>query len=245
VSPWRRERALELHIGAATRTTLPQRVDALVAQFEHRLDALAARPGSAIVCVVGGDALRYAVLPWHAQLSGAASRQLVAEQVFRETYGEAARAWSVVCEPAGRYGASALACAIDRVLLDRLEAVLRPRRQVLASVQPSLMHAFNPVRRSIVADRFWFVLDEPQGLTLLLMTAAGPQHVMQPPAGAALGPLLDREWFALGLDGERAPVYRVAAGAEHVRRACGDAAGWHVTDLAPRAMAPAPSLQAA
>jgi hypothetical protein len=245
VSRWRPEHCVELHIGGAGRPGAAQRVDALVAEFERQVATIEPRAFATVACVVGGDAVRCAVLAWQAELSSAAARQAVAEQVFRETYGEPARDWTVVCEPAERYGAATLACAIDSTLLDRLDAVLRPRRKTLVSLQPSLIHAFNQVRRSIDVDRFWFVLVEPQGMTLLLTTPGGPLHVMQPPNGTALGALLDREWFALGIEGDRVPVYRCAAGDVDVGVACGGTAGWRVIDLPTPAIGAAPMRPAA
>ena len=243
MSPWLPDR-VELRLGdgparGSARQPGPQRIDVLIADFEQNLEARALRRGTRLRCIVAGDAVRYAVVPWHAELSSPDQRQRLTEQCFRETYGEVARDWTV-CQYTERYAAATLACAIDTSLLDRLDALAQARGLSLVSVQPSLMHAFNQSRHAIAQGLFWFVSVEPHWTTLLLMSAFEPLHVKRlPSAAAALGALLEREWFPLGIDAARCPAYVVRSAmvepppAPSAAARDGAAASWQIIDLSP------------
>lgn len=193
----------------------PDRLAAVLAAFECELDRRALPGGTRITCVVAGDAARYRIVPWNDDLTSPAQRQLLAAHCFKEAYGEVAGEWTVRLHPA-RHGAAALACALDARLLDRLDALARARRLRLVSVQPSLMHAYNEMPPDVGGGLFWYVCIEAVWTTVLLMSAPEPLHVKQmPSAHLDLALALDREWFALGLDGPRC--------AAHVRRS--DASG--------------------
>lgn len=224
-----------LRVGDAPRGAGPERLDLPLAAVEHELDRRAPCRGSRVSCVVAGDALRYAVVPWSDELTSAAQRQVLAEHCFIETYGDAARHWTVRQHTA-RHGAAALACALDTALLERLAAALQARGLKLASVQPALMHAFNQVRVEATTEPGWFVCIESVWTTALLNSAAGPLLVKQrPTAGLDLPRWLGREAFAFGLDAPPAPVHAVrAAGVE-----------WHAVDPASLTAAPAAWLQVA
>ena len=211
MSRWLPETA-ELHLGDDQPVAAPLAAGSpgaadLLAHVARQLNARALRKWTRLRCVIGGEAVRHAVVPWIDELAAPAQRQRLAEQTFFETYGEQARGWTV-CQQGAGYGAASLACAIEKPLLDGLEAAARARGLVLVSVQPALMHAFNHVRRSLTRGLFWFVLVERRSVTLLLMSATAPLQVKRlplPPAG--LGRLLDREWFALGQVGPRCAVF--------------------------------------
>lgn len=204
MSRWRPD-ASEVHLGQS----LDGGTAGLLADFEAQLAGRALRKSARLRCVIGGEAVRYAVVPWSDELSSPTQRQRLAEQTYFETYGDVARGWTV-CHHGATYGAAALACAIETPLLDGLETVARAYGLALASVQPVLMHAFNQVRRSLARSLYWFVLVESRSVTLLLMSADEPLQVKRLPSpGAGLANLLDREWFALGVDGPRCPVFVV------------------------------------
>lgn len=183
--------------------------DPALGAFERELDARALRRGARLVCVLGGESVRYAVVPWVEAMSSPNLTQRLAEQCFRETYGDAAQAWRV-CRHAGGYGSATLACAIDARLLERLDASAQARGLVVVSVQPSLMHAYNVARGAIDAGLSWFVLFETHWTTVLLM--AGDEALLVkrlPTASVALSGVLDREWFALGIEDPPCAVYIV------------------------------------
>lgn len=225
---------------------LPERVVLRLADLrpeaiERDLDACALRPGTRLTCVLAGDGVRYGRVPWSDALSSPSQRQVLAQQCFIEAHGEAARGWTVR-QHLGGHGAAALACAIDSALLDRLDALAQARRLKLVSVQPSLVHAYNEARRRMVADGlFWFAEVDAERATVLLMSPTEPLQVKRlPSAGADLTQWLDREWFALGIEAPRCPVYvlRSAAGAVPVatsapsRNSVGSSsARWPIVDL--------------
>lgn len=214
----------------------PQR-DAMLAACARELDARALPRGSRLTCILAGEGVRYRIVPWSDELSSPAQRQVLAEHCFHEAYGAAAHAWTVrQTEP--RHGAATLACAVDTRLLDQLDALARQRGLALVSVQPSLVQAYNQARRAIARGRCWFVVRDGAWTTLLLMSDDEPLHVKRLPSpGTDLARLLDREWFALGLDDPVCPVYVVgAAAASHAAAA----ARWPIVELSAPASGASP-----
>ena len=208
---------------------------------ERAFDVRAFRPGTRLTCVLAGEGVRYGRVPWHDDLSSPSQRQLLAQQSFIEAHGEVARSWAVRQHTAG-HGGAALACAIDTALLDRLDALAQARRLNLVSVQPSLIHAYNEARRRIVGDGlFWFAEVDTEQATVLLMSPTETLQVKRlPSAGADLTRWIEREWFALGIDGPRCPVYALRADAAVpplatpalARRSAGrPETGWRIVDL--------------
>jgi hypothetical protein len=210
------------------------KLDAALIAFERELDALDPPRGTRLTCVLAGEGVRYRVVPWRDDLASPAQRQLLATQCFAEAYGDAARSWTVR-QNAGSHGAATLACAVDSTLLDRIDAMTQARGLRLVSVQPSLMHAFNRVRGRIEAELFWFVCVEGPWTTLLLTTGDEPMHVkVLPTASGDLSRLLDREWFALGIEAARCPVVvsrLVESGDASTGLAPTIVKGWQVIDL--------------
>lgn len=215
----------------------PQR-DAMLAACARELDARALPRGSRLTCILAGEGVRYRIVPWSDELSSPAQRQVLAEHCFHEAYGAAAHAWTV-CQSEPRYGAATLACAVDTLLLDQLDALARQRGLALVSVQPSLVQAYNQARRAIARGRCWFVVRDGAWTTLLLMSDAEPLHVKRLPSpGTDLARLLDREWFALGLDDPVCPVYVVGAAAAASHAAA--AARWPIVELSAPASGASP-----
>ena len=204
--------------------------------FEHQVASLALSRGTRVTCVVAGECVRYAVVPWHDELGSDAQRQILAGQCFRDTYGDSAASWAVR-QGSGHYGAATLACALDTVLLDRLDAWSASRGFKLVSVQPSLMHAWNRARRRIAAGPFWFVLVEHGWTIVLLMSADDePLHVKRWPSPVVdLARRLDREWLSIGTDLPYCPVYLDHVGALLGAAPTSDraAAKWQFIDLTP------------
>ena len=209
--------------------------------IERALDALDLRPGARLTCVLAGEGVRYRVVPWRDELSSPSQRELLAQQVFIEAHGESARGWTVRQHTAG-HGTAALACAIDTALLDRLDSQARARRWKLVSVQPSLVHAYNLARRRMPASgMFWFAEVDDERATVVLMSPAEPLQVKRLPSGGAdLTRWLEREWFALGIEAARCPVYVMRSGVlaspvdgpVSTQAAAGRSdAGWHIVDL--------------
>lgn len=201
------------------------------------LDRLALRPHTRLTCVLGGPLVRHRIVPWSDALASPAQRQVLATSCFLDAYGDMARAWTVRehgAGPAQRYGAATLACAIDTAVLDGLTTLARERRLRLASVQPSLVHAHNRVRRQLAGDMFWFVWEEGPLTTFVLWSRGEPLHLKALPSSPALlASALDREWFLAAAEGERCAVYlaRTRGGAGGIAQDITALAGWQVVAL--------------
>jgi len=172
----------------------------VLACFESALDAMRKPPGSRVVAVVGGDAVRLRVVPWNDALAAPRERQVLATQGFVEAYGESARGWAV-CERATCFGEATLAAAIDTALLDGLEALVVARGLRLAGVRPAFTQAFDSRRRELGPGPAWFVWIERHVTTVLLYAERAPLHVRRfVVPHADLETVLARESFALGRD---------------------------------------------
>lgn len=216
--------------------------DTRPAAIEQQLTALALPPGTRLSCIVAGEGARYQIVPWRDELSHPAQRQLLAEQCFREAYGDVARGWTVH-QHATRYGAATLACAIDTALLDQLDAQARARGLTLMSVQPALMHAYNLARHKMSPGLHWFVALDTVSTTLLLQSPTEPLRVKRLPSSARdLASALDREWFALGIDVPRCPVSLLRSMGATMPLSLSP---WSVIDLTPVADDDAPAQVAA
>ena len=182
--------------------------EASLSGLEQELDRRGLRAGTRVACVLAGGLVRYRVVPWNAEFAASTARAAFARHCFEETYGEAAQAWTIVLSQP-RHGAAALACAVDTAALARIDGIAKARRLRIASVQPSLMHAFNRHRRRIGrTDAFWFVLAEPDSTTALWMAAGVARHVKVVAAPLPdLDRMLEREWLSLGMDAPLCPVF--------------------------------------
>ncbi|MBC7957413.1 MAG: hypothetical protein H7Y33_16285 [Cytophagales bacterium] len=216
----------------------PQKAEPILATFERELDQRDLPRGTRLTCVVAGEGVRYRVVPWNEEFTSPAQRQVFSTHCFAEAYGDVARRWTVR-QDSMRHGVATLACALDTALLDSLAALGQARELKLVSVQPALTHAFNQVRGGLVANMYWYVLIDGPWVTLLLMSAGEPLLVKSLASmGDDLARLLDREWFLLGHEAERCPVYvsRCAssppAGAGAGAREL-SACGWHFVELPP------------
>ena len=204
--------------------------DAALQAFEQNLDQLGLKHGTRITCVIESGGVRYRVVPWNEELARPTQRQLLAEHCFSEAYGDIARSWTVRQHTA-RHGAASLTCAVDTTLLDRLNAIAQARRLKLVSVQPSLMYAYNQTSLRFESEPFWFVCIETMWTTALLLSPTEALHVKQlPSASLDLSLSLDRERFALGLEGPRCPVHvaHVMGASASIDLPSVSATGWRV-----------------
>jgi len=231
---------LVLRLGDAPRVqgATTSRWDTTLDAFGRELDARAAKRGTRITCVVSGDGVRYRIVPWSDELTSPAQRRALAQHCFKDAYGDVAGNWSI-SQTESVYGGASLACALDAILLDRLEAVTRSRGLRLVGLQPSMMNAFNGAHVSVGSGSVWLVCAEPAWTTLLLVSGGEPLHVRQlPSAGFELALALNREWFALGLEGTCPPA-RIATLGAGPTSAAGDSAEpvWTYADIDASAMA--------
>ena len=128
------------------------------------LEREALPPGSAVHVVLSNHFVRYLLVPWNEALLGEAERLAYASRAFHDIYGDSATAWDVRLSN-DRYGAPAIASAVDKALLDALSGTLSSRSLQLHSVQPYFMSAFNRYQ-SQLGNRGAFVLAEPGKLVV-------------------------------------------------------------------------------
>ena len=126
---------------------------AAIATLDQLLAEHAAKASEARV-TLSNHFVRYLVLPWDQGLLGADELHAAASQHFERVFGDAAANWELRVSP-GEYGEPALACAIDRGLLQALEASIGGApggRLRLTAVEPLLMTAFNHLRERLGRD---------------------------------------------------------------------------------------------
>ncbi len=134
--------------------------------------------------VLSNHFVRYALVPWSEALDGEAEEEAYVRHHFAKIHGERAGAWALRWT---ERGASRLASAVDRALLEALKQAL-PR---LASVQPYLMAAINRCRGAIPKSGAWLALVEADRACIALHAGGGWRSV-QNAKGAWLD-LLERE----------------------------------------------------
>jgi hypothetical protein len=156
--PWR----AELRAGLCpARIVLPTETHAVEGDAVATLARLC--KGRRVRVVLSSHLVRYAVLPWSAELGPDEEWLALARHTFAGVYGAAADLWHCRVSPAGR-GEPRLATAIDATLLDALRSV-----PGVISVQPYLMSAFNAHRRILAGKDGWLVLQEPGRCTVALI----------------------------------------------------------------------------
>lgn len=169
----------------------------------------------ALTLVLSSRFVRFALIPWSEQIASPEELEAYARFRYQEVYGACADDWQLRVAPAPA-GQPRLAAALERGLLEPLQAALKACGGRLASVQPYLMVAFNRFTGQLPAGDFLFVLAEPGRSTLLLAREGRWAAVRSLAAGdedAQLLALVERERELQGLEGEaRAAVYLHAPG---------------------------------
>jgi hypothetical protein len=113
-----------------------------------------------------------------------------------------------------RFGATTLACAVDRSLIEELASLLKSAGVRATAIEPYLGAAFNRWRHRLKAPPFWLALMEPGRLWVGLMGAAGWSGVSARRIGADVvaetRAVLAQEAAVSAADS--APAYLIAAG---------------------------------
>jgi hypothetical protein len=122
--------------------------------------------------VVSDHFLRYALVPWSKDLVRDAERLALAKLTFSQIYGSMADDW-VITIGEQKVGRASLACAIDRGLLQAVQAVARQRGVRMRSLRTALVERLNRHRRLLREDEFCFASIETQRLTLAFHGKAG------------------------------------------------------------------------
>lgn len=188
------------------------------------VEDLAARDLRGRVSVVlSNHFVRYALVPWSAELSGDAEEEAYVRHHFVRVYGDRAKAWSFRASPAPG-AAPRLASAIDANLLAALRSAFAKKRAKLVSVQPALMAVFNRARSAIPASGAWLVMAEPDRACIALHSGGRWQAVSNG-RGEWL-PLLERERHRIGGAAPDLVLFHTTGPAAN------DAPGWKVKALA-------------
>jgi hypothetical protein len=109
--------------------------------------------------VISNHHVRFALLDAPVELANDEERAAFVDLRFRAIYGDEVDAWQPTFSPFGP-GERAVACAIDRELLDALRTCASAARLALGSAQPYLVAAFNRVSDSVRGEHVWFVAVE-------------------------------------------------------------------------------------
>ncbi len=173
-----------------------------VPQWQPAVDALAAQAASGVFArarvtlVLSNRFVRYALVPASAALAAEEEMLALARHRIAHACGSDDDQWEARLSP-GAPGESRLACAIERKLLDALQACMRPLGGRYASLQPHLMASFNRVRSRLGRNAVWLAVAEPGMLCLALLEDAAWRSVHAFKVGAdwdsELPEILDRE----------------------------------------------------
>jgi hypothetical protein len=185
-------------------------VEALVRELPRHA---AARP----VCevVLSNHFVRYQLLPWRPELRSRDERAALAQAQYRSVFGPATQGWTLRLAPA-EFGATTLACAVDRALVEALAGVLKSAGVRPAAIEPYLAAAFNRWRLQLKSPPFWLLLLEPGRLWVGRMGSSGWSSVSARRIGADVVTetlaVLTQEAAVSGAETERVAIYLVAAG---------------------------------
>jgi len=129
-----------------------------------------------IRAVVADHWVRYAMVPYVAELSGSTERMAHARHVLAGVYGEIVSEWTVTLSDSPP-GAAQLACAMPHTLIEELQAVLARHGTRLLSLQPQLVSAYNHWRVQLPEGGAWFVSIEHGSLAAAHLAPGGWDRV--------------------------------------------------------------------
>lgn len=129
----------------------------------ERLDALLSQPAwqnAEVDVVLSNRLVRYAAIPFAAQLKDYPAQEAFARYSLTQTYGAIAGQWELRIQP-GKADKPWLVAATDKALLDQLRQTCATRKLKLRSVTPYLAPVFNRHFKTIKAEPGWLVIHEP------------------------------------------------------------------------------------
>lgn len=135
-----------------------------VAALESALPALVDGRARTTV-VLSNQFLRYALVPWRAELTGTQENLSYTRHCLDKVYGPPGRPCEVRLSQQAP-GLPRLASAVDAELLETLKAVCGRAGIRVQSIQPHLMNAFNGARRQLRRRSAWLALLESGHLCL-------------------------------------------------------------------------------
>ena len=119
--------------------------------------------------ILSNQFARYAVLPWQPDVYAMQDWLALAVHQFRKQFGTVAESWELRVALQG-YGKPAVACALDRELVERLLLLSAESGWTVQGIEPALMTVFNRHRNHLAKVTQWLLLAEPQRLLLAHLT---------------------------------------------------------------------------
>lgn len=104
--------------------------------------------GARLMLILGGQSVRYLMLPWNTGLSSKALREKIAGALFESQFQQSASGWRFAFGPV-TYGRAVPVACVQQPKLDALKADLRQQGISLSSVQPLLMALWNHHHQSL------------------------------------------------------------------------------------------------
>ncbi|HQT26326.1 MAG TPA: hypothetical protein PLK99_06985, partial [Burkholderiales bacterium] len=114
-------------------------------------------PAKDATLILSSHFVKFMVVPWQDEALSEEEMLAMVRHRFSEIYGEKEREIRL---SEGKIGASSLASALDRDLLEGIKQAFAASGTRLRSVQPYLMTAFNASRSEIKEASCWFVVME-------------------------------------------------------------------------------------
>lgn len=186
----------------------------VLAALEQWLNAN--KMGRANVTVILSDHfVRYALIPFSAEVTRRAEEQTLARILLEDTYGDPAKQWHLKISGSG-YGEPRLVAAVDAELLDAVAKMVAPTSLRLTSIRPYLMSAFNGFYKQLRGKDGLFAVAEPGQVVMVTFKDGQLSAVRRMPLDGEpeeqLPDLLQREAMVGGLDAGAVPVYLHVAG---------------------------------
>lgn len=168
-----------------------------------------------VTVILSNHFVRYALMPFSAEVSSREEEQTLAQILFEGIYGDLAKQWQLRVGEGG-YGEPRLVAAADAMLLERLSDAMTVHSLRLNGIAPYLVSAFNRFHDRIQDADGLFAVAEPGQVTVIAFKQGQMSGVRRVPLSGGLEQqlpnLLQREVLTSGLDMEATPVYLHVAG---------------------------------
>jgi len=117
--------------------------------------------------VVANQYVRYAMLPWQADIYSQQDWQSLAENHMRLLHGNVVDTWKVSIAMQG-YGNPLIISAIDDVLLIQLHELAAEKKWIIDTIEPAVVSIVNHYHNALIGEA-WLMVIEPKRATLVEM----------------------------------------------------------------------------
>jgi hypothetical protein len=176
-----------------------------------KLNQLLAKPewqNAEVGIVLSNRLVRYAVIPFDAQLKKYAEQEAYAKHALRKIYGAVVAQWEIRIQHSNS-ALPKLISAVDKTLLENVRHVCTIHKLKLRSITPQLLQAINRHAQDIKSNPAWLVMNEPSYTLFALLKNGELPYVSGVNNGniKELPVLLDRENLSATLDEPCKSVY--------------------------------------